>query len=101
MTQVVGPELRLKTVCRLAEGACHHAGVCNHKVERLPRGVKTLGAGAHASKRSEVKFDELKPAAIGGLAANTCGRRISLVEVPSRPNNLRSVRGQSAGGLDA
>ena len=70
MAEMVGAELGLEPVRRLAEWRRHDAGVGDDEIERLAVGDKRVGASAHACKRREIELDQFKPAAVRGVGAH-------------------------------
>ena len=64
-----------------------------------PAGNQGVGAGADAGQRRQIEFHQLQPATVGRLGANLLGRRLRLIQIPCRADDLGAVGGQGAGGL--
>ena len=102
VTEMVGAELRFKSVGGFAEGRRHHARVGDDDVERLAFGDEFVGSGADAFEIAEVEFDELKAAAVGGgVFADLLGGGFRFLEVTGSADDVRAVSGERARGFDA
>ena len=101
MSQVIGAELRLKTIGGVAERSGHHAGVGDDPVEDSPL-LRSLSAHSRTLARlprSRAISSRLPPLAAASL--RTCRLLFGLAEVPRRPYYVCAVRGQSARRLDS
>ena len=101
MAEMVGPELRLEPVRRLAGWRRHDARIADDEIEGLAAGDKRLGASPHARKRSKIELDQLQAAAIRSVGAHRRGRRFRLGQIARRADHLGAVRRERAGRLDA
>ena len=101
MAEVVGPELRLEPVRRLAEWRRHDARVGDDEIEAPPVVDQRVGASAHAFQRRQVELDELKAAAVGGVGAHRSGRRLGLGQIARSAHHFGAVSGERARRLDA
>ena len=100
MAEMVGPELGLEPIRRLAEWRRHDARVANDEVERLAVVDERVGADAHAVERRKVKLDQLKSAAVRG-GAHARGGRLRLGQIARGSHHLGAVSGERAGRLHA
>jgi hypothetical protein len=101
MAEVIGPELRLEPVRRLAEWRPRNASVGDDEVERPAVVDQPIGAGAYAHKRRQVELDQLKSAAVRGGRLDGRGRRVGLCKIARRADDLSAVRCEGAGRLHA
>jgi hypothetical protein len=88
-------ELRLKTVGRLTELCCHHAGIGDDDVERFRFREQLFGAFPDAFEIGQINFDQLETATVSrSVLTQPCGRGLSLGLVPGSPHNVRAMGGQ-------
>src|SRR4029077_17604022 len=64
MAEMVGAELRLKTVQRMPKWRRHYSCVGYDHIEILPSRQKFVGAGANALQAGQIELDQLEAAAI-------------------------------------
>jgi hypothetical protein len=93
VAQMIGAELRLKTIRRFAKRRGHDAGVGDNDIEGVASCHQLIGAGTHALEIGEVELNELKASTIGRSVLPDLRRRcFSLSQIPCRSHNLRAVR---------
>src|SRR5882724_585707 len=101
VSQVVGAELRLEAVCRVAKWRRHDAGIRNQHIERRALRQQRICAGANALQTREVQSDQVETPATGGSGLpHLRSRAFGLAEIPGGTDHLRSMRRQGARGLD-
>ncbi len=101
VAQVIGAELGLEAVRRLAERRRHDAGVGDDQVERLAGRDQGVGAGAYAGQGRQVELRQLQPAAVRGLGADLGRGGLRLLQVARRADDLGAMGGEGASRLDA
>src|ERR1700740_23559 len=83
MAEVVGAELRLKTVHGVPEWSRHYSCIGYDDVESLPRRQEFVGAGADALQTGQIERDQLEAATIRcGVLLHLRGRGCGFLEVP-------------------
>src|SRR5579872_5336434 len=83
MAEVVGAELRLKTVQRVAKWRGHDSCIGYDHVESLPARQKFVGAGANALQAGQIKRDQLEAATIRrGVLSHLRRRGFGFLKVP-------------------
>ena len=101
MAEMVGAELRLEPVRRLAERRRHDARIANDEIERLAVGDERVGASPDARERRQVELDQLKAAAVRSVGAHRRGRLARLCKIARGADHLSAMRYERARRLDA
>ena len=66
VSQVIGPELRLKAVDRVPEGRRHDSGVGDDHIEVFTRVQQPVRSGPHAGEAGEIELDQFEATAARG-----------------------------------
>src|SRR4029077_2353523 len=92
MTEVVGAELRLKTVHGVPKWRRHDSCIGYDHVESLATRQKFIGAGADALQTGEIERDQLEAAAIRrGVLSHLRGRGCGFLKIPRCSYHMRAV----------
>src|ERR1700722_11299299 len=102
MAEMIGAELRLKSVGGVAERCGHHAGVGDDGVEGFALGDEFVRGGGNTFEVGEVDPDDLEASAVGGCVfADLSGCGFSFLQITSGADDVRAVSGERPRGLDA
>src|SRR5882757_10096755 len=102
MAEVVGAELRLKTVQRVPKWRRHYSCIGYDDVESLPARQKFVGAGANALQTGQIERDQVECATIRrGVLLHLRGRGCGFLKVPHCSCHLRAVGRKSPCRLNA
>src|SRR6202035_4868966 len=102
MAEVVGAELRLKTVQRVRKWRRHYSCVGYDHIESLPARQKFVRAGANALQAGQIERDQLEAAAIRrGVLSHLRGCTFGFLKVPPCSCPLRAVGRKSPPRLNA
>src|SRR5580658_7440301 len=92
MAEVVGAELRLKTVHGVPKWSGHDSCISYDHVESLAARQKFIGAGANALKTGEIERDQLEAATIRRrVLSHLHGRGFGFLKVPRCSYHMRAV----------
>ena len=92
VAEVIGAELRLKAVHRMAQWSRHYSGIGDDHIESLPTSQEFAGAGADALQAGKIESDQFEAAAIRrGVLSHLRGRGLGFLEVPRCSYYLRAV----------
>jgi hypothetical protein len=98
---VIGAELRLKTIRRVAERSRHDSCIGDDDVKGLATRLEFVSAGANPLEIGQIERDQLEAATIGRASSHFRSRSFRLPEIPRRSCDLCAVRRQSPRGLDS
>src|ERR1700721_889906 len=100
VAQMVGAELRLKPIRRMAERGGHHSGIGDDHVESFALCQQSLGPGTHAFQVGKVECNKLKTSAPGGTVLADLGScRLRLCQIPRCTHYLGAMPDQGPRGL--
>src|SRR5215469_8339310 len=99
---MIGAELRLKAVRRVAKWSRHYAGVRNDGVEEVAFCKQLVGASSYILKAGEVELNQLERSAFGFcILSHLCRRHISLGQVPYDAHNVCAVHDKRSSSLNS
>src|ERR1700722_4612103 len=92
MAEVVGAELRLKTVHGVPKWSGHDSCISYDHVESLAARQKFIGAGANALQAGQVERNQLEAATIRhGVLSHLCSRGCGFLKVSRGSRHLRAM----------
>src|SRR5215471_5815616 len=102
VAQMIGAELRLKAVDRMAEWSSHHSRIGDYHIEGFALCEQFFGAGTHALKICEVESCQIEPSIVGcGILSYLRSCRFCLRQIMCSTDHVRAVCGKGARGLDS
>jgi hypothetical protein len=102
VAQMVGAELRLKSVFGFAEWSCHYARIRDHYIERFAFRDEFIRGGTDALQAGKIQLDQLKATTADlGSFRDLPGCSLRLLKVASGAYDIRSMRREGAGRLHA